>query len=609
MPVELFGQTHFPPIGELPYLLTLGPHAVYWLAIERRASLMPEDEIDLGPPIIEASGSIDALVSGRLRDSFERAIARFLPGRRWFAGKARTIRGVTILDTLPLAGAKSPMGARVLIVRVEFAEGEAETYQVPLTLLEGERAEYILADAPRSVVARILRRGGDVAVLVDALVDPDVCRAMLDVVRSRRSLKGAGGGRLAGRPTPALRAALDGQELPEPSMFRAEQSNTSVIFGQSLILKLFRRVESGLNPDLELGRYLGERASFAGTPAVAGSLDYQTDGAEPATLGIVHEFVPNEGDSWQYTLDAISRFYEHTVTELIQPGVSAPPDTSGPLLERAVAPVPTDIDEMVGSYIQSAQLMGRRVAEMHVALASERVDPGLVPEPFTPHFQRGVYQSLRNMTGRALEMLRHAAPALDEGPRADAELLLDSEPELLARFAALTRRPLSAMRIRCHGDLHLGQILYTGRDFLIIDFEGEPARSVGDRRVKRSPLRDVAGMLRSFHYATFTALLDQSARGLVEPGSEAEHELEAWGRAWCDGVSAAFLGAYLEAAEGGAWLPEDPADLGLLLDTSLLEKAVYELTYELNNRPLWVPVALLGLRDLLLNPPAAPVDA
>ena len=155
------------------------------------------------------------------------------------------------------------------------------------------------------------------------------------------------------------------------------------------------------------------------------------------------------------------------------------------------------------------------------------------------------------------------------------------------------------MRIRCHGDLHLGQMLFTGRDFMIIDFEGEPARSLSDRRVKRSPLRDVAGLLRSFHYATFTALLDQSARGLVEPESEAARELELWGRAWNDAVSSAFLGAYLETSADGAWLPESRADLNVLLDTSLLEKAVYELTYELNNRPLWVPIALMGLRDLL----------
>jgi maltose alpha-D-glucosyltransferase/alpha-amylase len=595
-PVELFGQTHFPPIGELPYLLTLGPHAIYWLAIE--TADVTEGADDIGFPVIEASGSIDALVTGRRRGELERAIARFLPGRRWFAGKARVIRNVAIVDALPLAGARSPLGARVLIVRVEYAEGEPENYAVPLGVMEGERAEYLEADAPRSVVARIKRRN-DTAILAEALVDTDVNRALLDAVRGRRSLKGVNGGRLTGRTTPHLRAALNGAETPEPSVFRAEQSNTSVVYGQSLIMKLFRRVEDGVNPDLELGRYLGERAGFANTPSVAGALEYQADGAEPATLAIVHRFVPNEGDSWQYTLDVLGRFLEHAVTDRIEHGLPAPDRAREPLLERAMRPLPEDAAEMVGSYLDSAALMGRRIAELHAALAAETVDPALAPEPFTPHYQRGLYQSLRNLTGRAMQLLRRQLSALPEESAALATTVLAAEKELLQRFQTLTAEPIQAMRIRCHGDLHLGQILFTGRDFMIIDFEGEPARSLGDRRVKRSPLRDVAGVLRSFHYATFTALIDAQNRGLVEPASDAAHDLEDWGRAWCDAVSEAFLGSYLETCGDASWIPADLEALRVLLDTSLLEKAVYELTYELNNRPTWVSVALMGIADLV----------
>ena len=598
-PVELFGQTHFPPIGELPYLLTLGPHAVYWLALEgpREEALVPSTDDEA--PMLSTDGTIDAILAGRARGELERAIARFLPARRWFAGKARVIRQVSVTDALPLTGVRSSISARVLIVRVEFTEGEAETYSVLTSVMEGERAEYLLADSPRSVVARLPRRGGETAVLVDAMVDPDVCRELLETVRRRRTLKGQNGGRLIGRPTPALRRALGTQESPEPSIFRAEQSNTSVLFGQSLILKLFRRVEPGVNPDLELGRFLSDRTSFENTPAVAGSIEYDVNGGESATLAILHDFVPNEGDAWQYTLDALSRFYEWVVTERIQTGAPAPEPPRRGLLERAQRPVPTEADELVGSYLQSAQLMGRRVAELHAAFAGETLDPGLVPEPFTPHYQRSVYQSMRNLSGRAMQLLRSSLPRLGAREREDAESVLASEKVLLDRFATITAGPLAAMRIRCHGDLHLGQMLFTGRDFMIIDFEGEPARSLSDRRVKRSPLRDVAGLLRSFHYATFTALLDQSARGLVEQDSDAARELELWGRAWNDAVASAFLGAYLETSVGGAWLPESRTDLNVLLDTSLLEKAVYELTYELNNRPLWVPIALMGLRDLL----------
>jgi maltose alpha-D-glucosyltransferase/alpha-amylase len=596
-PLELFGQTRFPPIGELPYLLTLGPNAVYWLAIEG-APDEPSEIVDLGTPVIEGSGSIDALVTGRARPEFERALARFLPGRRWFAGKARTMRNVEITDCVPLTGGRSSMGARVLVVKVEFSEGEAESYSVPLSLVEGERAENLLVDAPKSVVTRIYRRG-DSAVIAEGLIDPEVCRAFLEVIRGRRTLKGSAGGRLAGKPTPALRASLNGQEPPEPAIFRAEQSNTSVIFGQSLIMKFFRKVEAGVNPDLELGLFLGERSPYANTPAVAGSLEYIGDGAHPATLAIVHEFVPNEGDAWQYTLDALGRFYEQALTEGVQQGVPPPDGQAGDLIERALAPIPEAVGALVGSYIQSAQLLGTRVAELHAALAADTMDDGFTPETFTPHYQRSVYQSMRNLTARAMQMLRAELLSLDGRARDDAEALLEGEKDLLQRFAQLTAGPLGAKRIRCHGDLHLGQVLFTGRDFMIIDFEGEPARSLSDRRVKRSPLRDVAGLLRSFHYASYASLLDQSARGLIEPDSDAARDLEAWGRSWCDAVSAAFLGSYLAEADGAEWIPSRREDLEMLLDTSLLEKAVYELTYELNNRPLWVPIALMGLRELL----------
>ncbi len=600
-PLELFGQTRFPPIGELPYLLTLGPNAVYWLAIEG-ARDEPDDVPDDVVPVIEGSGSIDALVGGRARGEFERAIAHFLPGRRWFAGKARVIRAVQIADCIPLTGGRSALGARVLIVGVEYGEGEPETYLVPLSLLEGERAENLLADSPRSVVARIHRRG-DSAVIAEGLLDAEVCRAFLEVVRGRRTLKGASGGRLAGRPTPALRAALNGDEPPEPSIFRAEQSNTSVLFGQSLMLKFFRKVEAGINPDLELGLFLGERSPFTNTPAVAGSLEYSAEGGAPATLAIMHEYVPNEGDAWQYTLDALGRFYEQVLTERVQEGLAPPDGAPGDLVDRALAPIPEAVGELVGSYIQSAQLLGTRVAQMHAALAAETMDDAFTPEAFTPHYQRSVYQSMRNLSARAIQMLSAELPSLEGRALEDAEALIAGESLLLARFGRLTRGPVNAKRIRCHGDLHLGQVLFTGRDFMIIDFEGEPARSLSDRRGKRSPLRDVAGLLRSFHYASQASLLDQSLRGMVEPGSEVARDLEAWGGAWCDAVGAAFLGSYLGEADGAEWLPAERPDMEMLLDTSLLEKAVYELIYELNNRPDWVPIALMGLRELLEGPP------
>ena len=287
--------------------------------------------------------------------------------------------------------------------------------------MEGERAEHLLADSPRASSPACRGARGETAVLVDALVDPDVCRELLEVVRRRRALKGQIGGRLIGRPTPALRRALGTQESPEPSIFRAEQSNTSVLFGQPLILKLFRRVEAGVNPDLEIGRFLSDRTDFANTPTVAGSLEYAANGAEPATLAILHEFVPNEGDAWQYTLDALSRFYERVVT-------GADPERRAPA--RAAAAGPARAGAAPGSrrgrrarglVPAVGPAAGRRTAELHAALAAETMDPGLAPEPFTPLYQRSVYQSMRNLVGAgppaAAQLAAEPGPARARGRR------------------------------------------------------------------------------------------------------------------------------------------------------------------------------------------------
>jgi maltose alpha-D-glucosyltransferase/alpha-amylase len=429
-------------------------------------------------------------------------------------------------------------------------------------------------------------------------VDQDFCAALLDAVRRRRRLKG-GDGTLAGRATGAMRAALEGVEegTLEPHVSRAEQSNSSIIFGNRLILKLFRRIELGVNPDLEIGRHLTERAGYDHTPAVAGAIEYQSAGDEPATLAIVHRYAPNEGDAWSYTLDTLGLFYERILTE--GPPTAEVPLPAPGLLARARAEIPAEANDVVGSFLESARQIGRRTAELHNALAQDQGDAAFTPEPMTPHHLRSVYQSMRNLAGRNLGLLRKALPALPDRARELGEGVAGDEAAILDRFQALLGRRITCARIRSHGDFHLGQVLYTGRDFLLLDFEGEPSRSLGDRRTKRTPLRDVAGMLRSFHYATFAAIREEGNRGLLDPDSDTARVLEAWGAYWYDWVSAAFLGAYLEAAEGAPYLPEDDADLTVLLETALLEKAVYELGYELNNRPDWVLIPLLGIRDLL----------
>jgi maltose alpha-D-glucosyltransferase/alpha-amylase len=257
--------------------------------------------------------------------------------------------------------------------------------------------------------------------------------------------------------------------------------------------------------------------------------------------------------------------------------------------------IPVLARELIGSYLESARLLGQRTAELHKALASSADDPEFAPEPFSTLYQRSIYQSMQSQIAQVFQLLRPQLKQLPESAREDAQKVLDMETEVRRRYRSILQRRINTLRIRVHGDYHLGQVLYTGRDFIIIDFEGEPARPLSERRIKRSPLRDVAGMLRSFHYVSFAALFGQV------PGVRSEDFslLEPWAQFWYTWVSVAFLKAYLTAAKEEPFLPRDPTELQVLLDAYLLEKAVYELGYELNNRPEWVKVPLQGVMQLL----------
>jgi maltose alpha-D-glucosyltransferase/alpha-amylase len=270
-----------------------------------------------------------------------------------------------------------------------------------------------------------------------------------------------------------------------------------------------------------------------------------------------------------------------------------------PLLELAEQDLPAVVSEIIGPYLESARLLGQRTGEMHVFLASSSDRPEFNPEPFSKLYQRSLYQSMRNLTRQVFQLLRQRLKTLPEGTRAEVQRALDQEAKILDRFRTIIDLKATAMRIRCHGDYHLGQVLYTGKDFVIIDFEGEPARPLSERRIKRSPLRDVAGMLRSFHYAAISAFFSQRDRGLIRP--EDHSFLESSAQFWRLWVSVAFMKAYLAVAARMNFIPQTRKELQVLLDLYLLEKAVYELGYELNNRPDWVQIPVQGIQQLLIR--------
>ena len=377
-------------------------------------------------------------------------------------------------------------------------------------------------------------------------------------------------------------------------MGRAEQSNTSVTFGDKLILKLFRRLEPGINPDLEIGMALTERG-FPYTPKVGGWMAYRGRREEPSALGILQAYVPNQGDVWEYTLDSVSAFFEEVAALGEQPPEGSSPSVAA-VLEASAGVLSEKAASTIGDYLDVCGLLGTRTAQLHGALATASDEAAFAPEPFTALYLRSVFQTMRNQASATFALLERKMADLPPDASAQAEEALKLKDDVQARLAEITRTRVSAVRIRTHGDFHAGQVLWTGKDFVFIDFEGEPGRPLSERRHKRSAMTDVAGMLRSFHYAAFGTLLNPRVGGSIRPEDVAT--LEPWADFWYLWVAATFLRAYLAEAAGQSFVPADREELLALLNVSALQKVLYELNYELNNRPDWVSIPLRGLVEL-----------
>jgi len=604
-PIEMFGRTEFPPISERPYFLTLNPYAVYWFSVEEyRPGFTLTPRLDEPPealpvehPVVTTAGAWTALLKGKGRERLESALPVILLPRRWFGGKARGIRETTITDVVPVGMGKTDPVLHLLVVHVDYTDGEPEDYLLPVSFAEGVKAERLREEHPRTVLAEVKGQGskGQSGVLFDGLFDEEAATALLDLIARKRTVKG-GGATLSGRRTKLFGSRTEVGQLT-PHVLRGEQSNTSIAFGDRYMMKVLRRLEPGRSPDAEVSSYLTEQVGFPHTPPLCGELELTPSNGESRSLAILQSYVPNEGDAWSYTIDALRRFCDRVMTEETQerPGLADAPN----VVQLAREGVPDAMADIVGTYLDAAMLLGQRTAELHIALATDTGDKAFAPVEFTTLHQRGLYQSMRNAGRRNLALLRKGAKSLPPEVREVATELVNREADVLSHFKAVSDTRIEAVRTRTHGDYHLGQVLWTGRDFVIIDFEGEPAKPVGERRLKRSPLRDVAGMLRSFDYAAYAALFDQLERGGIADGSEAAAALEAWLRHWALWVGVAFLRSYLATAEGASFLPEDPEHVRTLLEAYLLEKATYELGYELNNRPDWLRIPLQGALGLL----------
>jgi maltose alpha-D-glucosyltransferase / alpha-amylase len=587
--VELFGQAVFPTITDQHYVLALGPHAFYWFHLEPRKVSSEATRVESGAALI----SIENWHTVFARETFNALTAmlpRFLQTRRWFLGRWRTVRSVDIFEDIPLDAR-----VHVIMLRVNYTDGDPETYVAPLAVEQGDTAKDILEHQRGVVFSRLQAPDGSEGVLYSAPWDRGFNDAVLTAILRRRKFKGRMG-ELVASHTAALRKAWPGDHSGmEPRVLEVDQSNTSVVFGDRFLFKLFRKVEGGASPEREMQEFFTETAGFEKSPSLLGALEYRREDAEPLTIGILNGFVRSEVNGWKYTIDNLGLYYERALA--LHPDEPRLQEVDTWLEQRVTNEQPVLISELLGHFLENVRALGRTTADMHLALHSHPEIPEFEPEPFTDFYRLGLYHGLLGRTTRCFEHLRSRMSELSEECQEDARRLLAREEDVIERFKPLRDERVNATRIRHHGNYHLGEVLFDGKDWVIIDLEGDPSRPIGERRIKRSPLRDVAAMIRSFDYAS-QAVLYGNVPGII-PSTVARPQLERWAVAWYWAVGTTFMQAYLERGGVADFVPKSREQTRTLVRAFVLEKAMMEIEFEIENRTNWAHIPIRGILELL----------
>ncbi|MQX37924.1 maltose alpha-D-glucosyltransferase [Roseospira navarrensis] len=590
VPVELLGRSAFPPIGELPYFVTLPAYGFYWFLLteEAEAPLWHEPFVHPLPDLMTLvmPKGWDSLFTGETGDAIVGEILpAFLPNQRWFAGKEQGLAQVEIADQATVQGeGRGDAAFLVTVVGAHLDDGEIQRYLLPLALTwEADNEDPIVGLLPYALARA--RRVNRVGVLHDALADAPFTAGVVQAMRDTREVPTAHGGRIVFRPTHLL-----AEEAPisqdDIGRLGREQSNTSMLLGDRMVLKVYRRLSEGVHPELEVGRFLTDVAGYANTPALLGSVEMISADGAPTALAVLQAFVRNQGDGWAYSQDYLRRYLEdaelHTHT--------------GSAVDQA-----EEADHSL--YLGLAETMGRRVAELHRALAIETDDPAFQAEPVAPDDRRWWLDQVKAEAAKAKRSLEGALHTLDAETRTVADDLLAHWDRVDGVIETALPEGVDLMKTRFHGDLHLGQLVVAKDDVYILDFEGEPARAVNQRRLKHMPLKDVAGMVRSFNYAAWAALFDRQqvqADVLADLGPTVE--------AWEAQVVETFLSGYHDAIGDCPSVPADPDQFRSLLNLFTLEKAFYEIGYETANRPAWARIPVRGVHRLVLGGPATARD-
>jgi len=579
---EVFSQNRFKSVSERDYSITIGPYGYFWFQADP-SEVKEQPGVPGELQFIKTEISWEKIFNNyNERRIFERRVLQpFMKKCRWFGGKARVISKLSIHKVIPLK-VEGEMHY-LTIIEVHYVQRLPDLYFLPLCfiLTEGifDKVEY----TAMSVVCKAEIQG-KAGFIMDSTYDQRFRDFLFGAMDRKLRIKEDDG---VLEFNSSIYTKLNAEKI-DSKILKADQSNTAIIYNDQFFFKFYRKLEKEINPDLEIVRFLSESTSFRNSPKYAGSMEFHDQEGKTFVFGLLQEKVENQGDAWNVIIDSVGRFYERVITKALKEKLPKLVNKAAIKFEEA----PEVIQEFVGrGFYERVVRLGQRTAEMHLALASDNNNQAFSPESFTANYQRSLYSSLRKLTKDRFRLLENSMDKLNVETQELAKKVLALEDKILECFSEIYLVRIEAVKTRIHGDYHLGQILFTGKDFVIIDFEGEPGFSFSERRLKKSPFKDVAGMMRSFHYAAFGKIV------LNENYREKDIEfLEQWAEQWQHYASRFYLGAYMEKLGIG---PELSGENEILIRTFLLEKAVYELGYELNGRPDWVNIPLRGIYYLM----------
>lgn len=566
-PVEAFSRSSFQIIGKEPYMMTLGSYDAFWLLLHDEKS--KQITVPAEPLVLQGAWEELFDISAN-RECLENDVfPQYLRHARWFGSKARNILKITITDHVPMRMSKEEKPVCFfLLLEVSYTEGLPDFYTLPI------RVAHEATGADKNCILARFEQAGQTGFLIDALFDQTFRDALLLLIVQSYRMEGARG-MLVGKAISSLRLQLKTQGIPQDSItFRTEQSNSAFVYGNTFFLKFYRRVEDGINPEAEMIQYLS-RYSFSHAPGFLGKMEYRSKGSSTAIIGLLQPFLPGSITAWEMSLASLRALYRQSMPPSVE---------THDVFANAEAQ----------TFVKKIALLAQITADLHNILAAETKETAFIPEPFNLFYQRSVYQSIRANMKQAFRLLAKSMAGFEKAEKDMAQDCLGFETQLAQRLKALLQKSFLSMRTRIHGDFHLGQVLCTNDNFVIIDFEGEPARPTSERRIKHSPLRDVAGMLRSIDYATYQAVYLDSA----SPSQSLENRLSLAAQ-WSKYLQGVFTRDYLSSVKSPAALPSLKTDIETLLQLFLLDKVFYEISYELNNRPTWLHVPLWGLKHLI----------